>query len=292
MTTLSAVIAQVRHRLQGVDTYDDQVGELTSDIDATGTAIGVLGLDNPTPGVYEIDFEKVRVRSTSNGGLQAFSFGRGYGGTLAVPHAQGAMVTQSPMFPASTILAEVNSVLGEIYPSLYSVVHYSPTDEAGTPVGYRRPFLMPNDCRGIIAVHVRDELTGAWVRVERYRWNPSAERQLDLGVNDGATVRVTYAQEPGRFVNEPTGDEDWADSTRLPERYISLVTLGVAARLAPFMDFARLGSAGMEARNDQGRQVGQGVQVGRAFLAEFQAGIQREQAALYRENPVRYHRER
>lgn len=87
MPTLGKIIAETRYRLAGLSAHTERVGELQADIDATSINIPYAGLDRPSPGVYEIDFEKIRVRSSSDSNLTAFAFGRGYDGSIATSHA-------------------------------------------------------------------------------------------------------------------------------------------------------------------------------------------------------------
>lgn len=87
MPTLGKIIAETRYRLAGLSAHTERVGELSADIDETEVNIPFSGMERPSPGVYEIDFEKVRVRTTSDTNLTTYTFGRGYDGSVATTHA-------------------------------------------------------------------------------------------------------------------------------------------------------------------------------------------------------------
>lgn len=87
MPTLGKIIAETRYRLAGLSAHTERVGELNADIDADEVNIPFSGLERPAPGVYEIDFEKIRVRSASESNLTTYTFGRGYDGSVATSHA-------------------------------------------------------------------------------------------------------------------------------------------------------------------------------------------------------------
>lgn len=203
------------------------------------------------------------------------------------------MIVASPMFPASTVLYEVNSVLSDLYPDLYAIGVYEPTDpDTGEAIGYDWPFRLPVEATGVINVEAKGS-DGGWQRVDRWRWEPDADNQLEVAVPRQTVVRVTYAREPGKFsTDDPVPSLDWASTTFLPDRVADLVALGVAARLAPYMDLGRLTATGIEPRVDPARQVGVGGNLSKQLMQMFQQGVAREVMALQREHPVRLHKER
>lgn len=202
------------------------------------------------------------------------------------------MIVARPLFPAATVLSEINAVLSDMYPDLYGVVSWEPTDpETEEVLTYSWPFHLPNDARGVIRVDALGA-DGGWLRLDRWRWEPNAEKQLQLPVEAGTRVRVTYAREPGKFTtDDPVPELDWNETTGLPDRVADLVVLGVAARLAPFLDMGRLTATGIEPRVEQGRQVGVGADLSRQLMQQFQLGLQREALALRMENPIHVHKE-
>lgn len=291
MPTLAKVIQDVRHRLAGAGAYTDSVSELKEAIDATAVTIPVDDASSGAQGgVYEIGLEKIRVKAVdmTNSVLTAYAFGRGYGGTTPAPHAAGSEVVHSPMFAASTVASEVNGVLHELYPSLYGVRQY---EAAYTPNG----FTIPAGGVGVIAVYRQGAGAVGWVRLDQWRFDPDSGNGLWVKhVSAGETVRVVYAARPGLFdlADADVLADDFATVTGLDDRVADVIALGVAYRLAPFSDLARLGATGAESRADgQSKPPGSGAAVGRLLLAEFTQRVQQESAVLAKEHPVRTHRE-
>lgn len=295
MTTLSQLISQTRTRLSG-GTYMEQVTELAADVSDTDTVLPLASVDDGlSKGVFELGFEKVRVKSLEGSTATLFSFGRGYDGTTATSHAQGDMVTFNPLMPAAAVLAEINGVLTSLYPRLYGVVAWDtvldPDTQEEVPLTYSEPFLLPDSAVGVVSVFV--EFDGAWHPVKRWRWEPDGGKRLFVPASAGQGVRVVYAVRPGLFSEQdPQGGEDFALTTLLPDRCADLIALGVAARLAPMFDFARLPVAGAEHRADgQAKPAGQGASLARLLTTLFEARVEQEMAALHKEHPIRPHRE-
>lgn len=289
MPTLRQLISSVRHRLAGVGSYTDAVLELTANLPAGETTIPVDDASRASAGLYEIGLEKIRVKSVdaSAGTLTAYTFGRGYEGTPSTLHQEGSEITRSPLFPASTIAAEINGVLGELYPYLHGV--------KSLDVEYTTAFVLPDDAVGIVAVYVSDRSDTGWHRIDRWLWEPSAGQALALpAVSHGTTIRVVYATRPILFDLEATGaiDGDFATITGLDSRVADLLVLGVGYRLAPFADMGNLLATGQEARSDPSKQPGRGASLARLLYAEFQQRLIQEQAILHKENPIRVHKER
>lgn len=104
---------------------------------------------------------------------------------------------------------------------------------------------------------------------------------------DGATDASTSSAVPTKSVL----DADFRVTTGLDDRAVDLLALGVAYRLAPFADVARLSATSAEPRNDpQSKPPQSGAQASRLLLAEFTQRLQQEQAVLHREHPIRVHR--
>lgn len=290
MPTLGKLIADVRHRLSGVGAYTDAVSELQEDVNDTEL---VFRVDDASTGarrgMYEVGFEKIRVKAvdTTAATLTCYAFGRGYDGTSPAAHPAGSEVVHSPAFPASTIASEVNGVLHELYPSLYSVRQH---EAQYTLTG----FTIPAEAVGVVAVYRQGHGAEGWVRLDQWRFDANSGNGLWLKhIVQGETVRVVYAARPGVFnLTAPDADADFAAVTGLDDRVADLVALGVAYRLAPFIDLSRMVVAGAEARADaQAKPAGQGAALSRLLLAEFTARVQQEQMVLHKENPIRTHRE-
>lgn len=289
MPTLGSLISHVRHRLTGVGSYLGNSAELTQDLNEDSLLVRVDDATKHSAGVYEIGLEKVRVKSVdaSSSTFRLFGFGRGYEGTTIAFHPEGSEIVRAGAFPASTIAQEVNGVLAEIFPMLYGVV----TED----FVYAAPFVMPEDCAGIVAVFVSDRRAiDGWRRVDRWQWEPDSGQGLKIfDAERNGTVRVTYAVEPKPFdLSEVSAAEsDWS-LTGLPDRMTNLLTLGVAYRLAPMADTGNLFHVGQEARADVTKPPQRGATISRLLQQQFQQALVNEQQVLHKKHPIRIHRER
>lgn len=289
MPTLGQLISKVRHRLSGAGSYTRDSMELAEDLLEDGLTVNTDSVTGASPGVYEIGLEKIRVKSVDRSGnsMLVYTFGRGYEGTTAALHPAGVEVTRAGAFPASTIAEEINGVLRGFFPYLYGVTSMD--------VEYTVPFVMPDDCVGVVAVFVSDlSAIDGWRRVDRWLWEPDSGQGLKIfQAVEGEGVRVVYAVEPVQFdlsIAEAS-EAEWSE-TGLSDRLADLLALGVASRLAPFADTSNLFNVGQEARSDQAKAAGRGARLANSLTQEFQRGLIQEQQVLHKRHPIRIHRER
>lgn len=286
MTTLGQIVSQVRQRLAGVGLVTDRVTALTQPVDASVLTLPVED-SNVGAGLVEVGMEQMRVKSATgaDGTLVLWPFGRGYNGTVAAPHPAGAEVAVAPRWAASTIAAEVNGVLTELYPSLYAVKSVElPSSDTG-------PLVLPAEAVGVVAVFLQD-LSGDWVPTDEWRWEPSSGQSLWVrwGAPSGQ-VRVVFAARPVLFDLAGSVSQEFVAVTGLPDRVADLLTLGVAYRLASLVDLAGNAQLGAAARADMKEQT-LGSSASRLLFAQFQARVEQERRVLLQEHPVRPHRER
>jgi hypothetical protein len=284
VTDLRTLVASIRDDL-GAGQFDENATALSADIDAATTVLPVSSTDGLSAGVYEIDFERVRVKSVDSAGLMLFPFGRGYAGSTATEHLAGSMVAANPTVPASTIVQTMNSVLRRIFPRIFAV--------GGTDVELTDgQAVLPSECYGVVSVWDGTRRIDAW----KYDQEPRLLEVLS-GASDGfplGTITVVYARKPGTYdLKSIDADSSFEDTTFLPDRMVDLVRLGVAAELAPRYEFARLLHTGVEHRVDpQSKPAGHGMQVGRYLEQQFLMRLEDESAQLRKEFPVRIHHER
>jgi hypothetical protein len=294
MPTLEEIVSTTRHRLLGVGSYHDRSCELVQDLDEGSPQIVVDAIPGgKVGGIVEIGLEKIRIKSTDSATntMTAYAFGRGYDASLQYTHSRGSEVVLSPLVPAMTVAREVNSVLQSMYPRLYGVrsvdAVYAHTAET--------PFVLPSDAVDVIAVFT-DELHGdGWRRVDKWRFEPDSGQGFVAAIPSGRNVRVVYATRIGTFdLTDPNVvDADFATVTGLEDRVSNLLSMGVAARLAPYYDFGKLGATGAEARVDGGgKGAGSGVNAANRFYQEFQTALDQETMVLQKEHPSRVHREK
>lgn len=274
---LLQLVNQTKHLLYGAGAYEDRVAELTNPVGAfTDYSITVDDASEFGKGIIEIGFEQMRVSGVSNSTLTVFKFGRGYNGTVSSAHDPGSEVTYQPMLAAGTIKDTINRVINSLYPSLYAVKTDTLLIENGG-------VTLPSDAVGIIAVVRGGE------REDNYRWEPDNLKRLTLRHGIYGHVRIVYAVAPKQLQNP---DDDFA-LTGLPDRLADIIAVGAAAELAPFLDMGRVAHTGMESRtDDQSRPAGYAVQVGSKMKADFQKRLENEMQILYKEHPIRVHRER
>jgi len=293
---LGQIVEFVKHSLAGFDASKDSVAALASPITSTSLTVPIDDTDvqrGASRGIAEIDMEIVRVSGVDRdaGALVLYPFGRGYRGTTAAAHSAGVEVRLNPEWPASTVAREVNGVLTEIYPRLYAVSTHEtvvPSDLGAIDV--------PEEAVGIIAVYIEDRLRDdQWVRLDTWRFQRDSSdigRPLRIGGHQtiGDAVRVVYAHRPGLFNLEGGLSQDFETVTGLNPGVEDLIRLGVATRMAPFIDVARLPFVVTEAKADAGaRPATGGASAARLLYSMFQARLEQEVAALHRDHPIRLH---
>jgi hypothetical protein len=119
----------------------------------------------------------------------------------------------------------------------------------------------------------------------------AGQQMLQLGDCDiFETVQVTIAAEPGLMVAE---DDDFADTTGLPESCADLMVFGAIARLVLGVDLARQQVNTVEAASRSERiGVGSGTQVSRYFQALYADRLMAEQTRLLQTYPLQLLRRR
>ena len=293
--TLGQLVGGIRFKLAGLGAVEDTSTELRIPLPVDAITMSVDDANGFSRGVAEVDFELVRIRAVDVGArlITMPSYGRGYKGSTATSHVQGAEVTFNPMWPKSVVAEAINGVLFELYPDLYAVRTVTTTIplDAG-------PVTLPTDAVGVIAVWLAsNEVSGVWVPTDHWDFDPDshdAGRTLRLRYGGlGQGVRVVYAARPGTFnlaaANPLT--QAFTTVTGLNERVADVLALGVAYRLSPFIDVGRLPVAGAEVRSDpQSKPVGSGGDASKLLYSEFRARVQAEQAVLAKEHPIRVHR--
>lgn len=292
MTTLGDLIEYTRHSLSGFDSSREYVTALATAIDATDTTLAVADLENGgQSGLVEIDLELMRIKTVDEQSLQVLlqPFGRGYRGSTATTHSVGAEVKFNPSWSSYAVGKEINGVLGELYPMVYGLDTHETTFPAnGGPVD------VPTDAIGIVSVWTSDAF-GNWHEARRWHFRPdSVDTNYKLAVAGshaaGDAVRVVYAKRPVLFDLDGSLSQNFATVTGLDDRLADLVRLGVAYRMAPHIDLARLPfleSAPRDAGNS--KPSNGGAQAARLLLAMFKQRLSEEAQVLRSEHPFRVH---
>lgn len=272
--------------LTGYTANQDQVTSLNGAVLSTDYTIVVDdGTVVPESSLIEVGSELMWVESVATNTVTIAPFGRGYRGTTAAGHADGAKVTISPTIPRAIVERAINDTIRSVYPVVFGTasVEFVTTQTAAT-------YAMPADFERVLAVSREvPGPTDEWFPVRRYRVDQNGTSGNTLSVYDaispGVTVRVTYTTVPVGLT-----DGDLFTDSGLRDSCQDLVQFGAGARLAPWFDMGNAPGVAAEANYAAavGRQSG-AVATARYFTQMFQLRLQEEAAALGNLYPVRSH---
>jgi len=244
MATFGSMTDEVVRKLAGFTLRQDRQTHLTATLNATATSITVASAQNISNGVIQIDDELIYVDSydRNTGVLTIPPYGRGYNGTSAATHQNGARVIISPTFPSVDVKDAINETLQAVFPDLYTTgthtFSFSPA---------KSTYALPDEVETVLGVAY--ETTGPskeWLPVRGYRIDPMANVDsfnsrnsitLLSGVESGRTVQIFYTAAPTVM---DADDDDFEIVTGLPASCKDVIILGASARLASFIDPGRL----------------------------------------------------
>ena len=294
MATFGSMTDEVVRKLAGFTLRQDRQTHLTAAINATATNITVASAQNISTGIIQIDDELIYVNSydRTSGLLRIPPYGRGYNGTSAASHQNGARVIVSPTFPSVDVKDAINETLLATFPDLFITgVHtfsFSPA---------RSTYALPDEAETIFSVSY--QTTGPskeWLPVRSYRidsmanideFNSKNTISLYSGVEPGRTVQVSYSAPPAVM---DADDDDFEIVTGLPASCKDVIVLGAAARLASFIDPGRLtfGSAESDQQSQiAGRSYGAGTNASKYLLALYDKRLAEEARKMNDRNPIR-----
>lgn len=296
MATFGSMTDEVVRKLAGFTLRQDRQTHLTAAVNATATSITVASAQNISSGIIQIDDELIYVDSydRNSGVLSVPPYGRGYNGTYAATHQNGARVIISPTFPSVDVKDAINETLLATFPDLYTTgVHtflFSPA---------KSTYALPNEVETVLGVSY--ETTGPskeWLPIRGYRVDPMANVDafnssnsitLLSGVESGRTVQVFYTAAPTVM---DADDDDFEIVTGLPASCKDVIVLGATARLASFIDPGRLTFGSAEADQQSqiaGRAYGAGTNASKYLLALYDKRLAEEARKLNDRNPIRIH---
>jgi hypothetical protein len=296
MATFGSMTDEVVRKLAGFTLRQDRQTHLTSAANATATTISVASAQNISTGIIQIDDELIYVDSydRSSGTLNIPPYGRGYNGTSAATHQNGARVIISPTFPSVDVKDAINETLLATFPDLYTTgVHtftFSPA---------RSTYPLPNEVESVLGVSY--ETTGPskeWLPIRGWRVDPMANVDtfnsrnsisLYSGVEPGRTVQVFYSSAPTVM---DTDEDEFETVTGLPVSCKDVIVLGATARLASYIDPGRLtfGSAESDQQSQiAGRAYGAGTNASKYLLALYDKRLAEEARKMNDRNPIRIH---
>jgi hypothetical protein len=296
MATFGSMTDEVVRKLAGFTLRQDRQTHLTAAANATATSITVASAQNISTGIIQIDDELIYVDSydRNSGVLSIPPYGRGYNGTTAATHQNGARVIISPTFPSVDVKSAINETLEATFPDLYTTgVHtflFSPA---------KSTYALPDEVETVLGVSY--ETTGPskeWLPVRGYRVDPMANVDafnsrnsitLLSGVESGRTVQIFYTAAPAVM---DADDDDFEIVTGLPSSCKDVIILGASARLASFIDPGRLtfGSAESDQQSQvAGRAYGAGTNASKYLLALYDKRLAEESRKMNDRNPIRIH---
>jgi len=296
MATFGQMTDEVSRKLAGFTLRQDRQTHLTGLVNATATNVTVASAQNISTGIVQIDDELIYVDSydRNSGVLSIPPYGRGYNGTAAATHQNGARVVVSPTFPSVDIKEAINDTIQAVFPDLYATATHTFSYSTA-----KSTYPLPNEAETVLGVSF--QTTGPskeWLPVRGYRVDPMANTDafnsknsisLYSGVEPGRTVQISYTAAPAVM---DTNDDDFEIVTGLPASCKDVIVLGAAARLASFVDPGRLtfGSAESDQQSQiAGRAYGAGTNTAKYLLALYDKRLAEESRKLTDRNPTRIH---
>ena len=296
MATFGSMTDEVVRKLAGFTLRQDRQTHLTAALNATATSMTVASANNISTGIIQIDDELIYIDSydrTSNT-ISIPPYGRGYNGTTAATHQNGARVVISPTFPSVDVKDAINETLIATFPDLYTTGTHTFSFSTA-----KSTYALPEEVETVLGVSY--ETTGPskeWLPIRGYRVDPMANTSsfnsrntisLYSGVEPGRTVQVFYTAAPTVM---DSNDDDFETVTGLPASCKDVIVLGASARLASFIDPGRLtfGSAESDQQSQiAGRSYGAGTNASKYLLALYDKRLAEETRKLNDRNPIRIH---
>lgn len=291
MTTRDEMVDEITSNLEGFTVASSQSTHLTADVSATDLTFPVDDAQQLSAGVIEVGDELLWCTGSDQAASTAViaPYGRGYKGSVAATHPANSQVKMSPSWPRAAVAREINNALSGVYPMLYGV--------SSAPVitlnGVIYQFAMPDDLERVVDVRYKFNELDGWQRARAWEAEHGApsdfgsDGMLSIydGVPPGSQVQVLYAHRPKKL---DSGSADFA-VTGLADECRDVIVLAVMARMARFMDAARLP---LREESGQSRAAGGATDVANDLFRQYQTRLLEEQAALSTRWPARFHRVR
>ena len=255
MPTFAQLVGKVKLELLGFTASQESLSSLSVAMDSDDVTFQANGetVVDLSRGMVEIDDELVLVQKwdetsgtvTVLGGTQ----GRGYMGTTAAAHDNGALITSNPAFPKARIKDAINQSILALYPHL---VVFDTTEI--TYNAAQLEYELPAAAKGVWYV-VAKTIGPSQVSypIPDWRYNPQARTadfasgkslQILNAVVPGQPVRVVYEKTP---VTLSADADDFATTTGYADRISDLVVWASCKRLLPALETARLQQQAVEA---------------------------------------------
>jgi hypothetical protein len=286
--TWDQLIDEVLLHLAGYTEDQESYGRLAVACGATDQSLTLDDVSQFSRGLVEIDEELLFVqrKDEANGRLAAVI--RGFRGSTAVAHPEGALLRDNPRFPRVAVRRALEATLRAMWPRLFAV------DAVEIETTEGQDYELPAACSQVLTVEVAPYVGSAdWNTLSHWSYNGSAPsnvsatgKSIRVRCGGGRVVRVKYARRP---VVPEVGD-DW-DTTGLPDSCRDVVVLGACHRLMSMAEIGRGSQLSAEAQAlNQTRPAGSGITIAKYFLALYEQRLTEEQLALHQQVQVRSHK--
>ena len=293
MSTLRQLMDQIEINLQGYVQDQAEQTYVTTAMDSNDLTFVV---DEPalvSRGIVQVEDELMWVKSVDRetSTVTVSPFGRGYLSTTAASHAEGARVTDNPLFPRSQVRIAIEQVLDNLYPDLYVL-----TSTTFPFVAARATYEMPAAARNVTMV-TWDTIgpTKYWEPVRRWDFNPRADttefptgRSIDIWspIVPGRTVKVDYISRP-IALSAPT---DQFTATGLETYVETTVVYGACYRMVGYLDTPRLQARAVETSQRSAYvETGSAADTAKYFYALYQQSLEAARMRFLKENPTGLH---
>jgi hypothetical protein len=232
----------------------------------------------------EIEAEQLFVTAidpSTNTVTLANGFGRGFNSTAAAAHAAGAMIVSQPKFPRSTVLQQMNEVIGGLFPDLFAVSQF-----VTTTTYPQYTYTLPTPASRILNVRWQDPIQ-QWHEVLAFSLDDfdGVSVKVGSGPMPGRPLQILYATEPTFLASET---DDFVAVTGLPVSCSDLLPLGVAMKLAPTFDISRAQLDSIE-QSTRSTTVppNTGLNISSYLMKQFTARLANERDSLRARYPAR-----
>jgi hypothetical protein len=304
-TSFEAIIQETLSNLEGSTGTPETYAILAADVLPAATQ---LTLNNAVYsdgsgigiGVIEIDSELISVLGviSTNAETGVAVVGpviRGFRGSRAVAHAEGAIVRINPRLTKMQVSRAINDTITSLHPRIPVVRSYE-----FTYTGNRTRYPLPSDALNVLQVSYSvPGSTGDWMPSRRWAFDATAtsldgaSRMIDVkDALSSRKVQVVYQASVNKLVN---ANDDFASTTGLPEWTRDIVVYGALYRLAANLDGQKITSltAEQSMMNQRGAYgaaaATSGTQLSRYYFSLYQARLAEAEARIQDTYPATRH---
>lgn len=280
--TLADLIEETRAHLIG--NAQDQLNTLSGPVDALATSIPVTYPTSLVSDGVRIDVE-TETMYVWNVGTGSFAVRRGDSGSVALPHAEGALVRLDPRWTGFRIQNAINETILSLNSNgLYQMKFAPPIPFVSCTSTYQ----LPADCDEIYSVTRKNtwgrQMVSGW-RLDHDPISPTG-RYLYLSGWDlcyGDTLLVTYKAPPQTLLYPA---DLASEISGLPESALDIIPMGAALRLAAGQAIQRTDyDAIADTAGSDAARVNDFLVAGNALRQMYRERISEEKKALRRRWP-------